>query len=101
MSDHRSEGVHEGEEEREASEWVWGCSTTSLPMEFNDGLHELRRGISLQWRRLRFVFQRDKGEGSRGLIGKGFKGAEALLEGVIAGGYQFQRERNQWRRIYR
>jgi hypothetical protein len=35
------------------------------------------------------VFQREKGERIRGLIGKGFKGAEALLEGVIASGYQF------------
>jgi hypothetical protein len=57
------ERSQEGEEEREVSEGVRGCSTVLLPTEINDGLHEFRRGIPLQWRRLQFVFQREMGEG--------------------------------------
>jgi hypothetical protein len=81
----RSEEAPEGGEERKAREGVRGGSTTSLQMIFGGGLHELRQRISLRWWRLRFGFQREMGEESAGLKGKG-----------LQGWMRYRRERGKW-----
>jgi hypothetical protein len=89
-SGHRSEGAHEGEEEREAREGVRGCSTASLPKEIDGGLHDFRRGISPRWWRLWFGSQREIGEGEKGLNWEGFKGSGSYWGEVIADRFNFQ-----------